>query len=83
MAKLSDPITILKGIGPTKAQQFAQLNIFTLQDLICHFPRGYEDRTKLVTIDKLEVDVPACFKAMVMNTPRTAHIRKGLDLTKV
>ena len=83
MAKLSDPITILKGIGPTKAKQFAALNIFTLEDLICHFPRGYEDRTKLVTIEKLEPDVPACFKAMVMNSPRTAHIRKGLDLTKV
>ena len=83
MAKLSDPITILKGIGPTKAKQFAQLNIFTLRDLYCHFPRGYEDRTKLTTIDKLEVDVPACFKAMVMNTPRTSHIRKGLDITKV
>ena len=83
MAKLTDPITILKGIGPTKAKQFANLNIFTLGDLICHFPRGYEDRTKLVPIEKLEPDVPACFKAMVMNTPRTAHIRKGLDLTKV
>ena len=83
MAKLSDPITILKGIGPTKAKQFAQLNIFTLRDLYCHFPRGYEDRTKLTTIDKLEVDVPACFKAMVMNTPRTSHVRKGLDITKV
>ena len=83
MAKLSDPITILKGIGPTKAKQFANLNIFTLRDLICHFPRGYEDRTRLVTIDKLEVDTPACFKAMVMNTPQTRHIRKGLDLTRV
>ena len=83
MARLSDPITILKGVGPTKAKQFAALNIFTLRDLICHFPRGYEDRTKLVPIEKLEVDTPACFKAMVMNTPRTAHIRKGLDLTKV
>ena len=83
MAKLSDPVTILKGVGPTKAKQFAQLNIYTLQDLICHFPRGYEDRTRLLTIDKLEVDVPACFRAMVMNTPRTAHIRKGLDITRV
>ncbi len=83
MARLTDPITILKGIGPTKAKQFAQLNIFTLEDLICHFPRGYEDRTKLVTIEKLEVDKPACFKAMVMNTPRTSHVRKGLDITKV
>ncbi|MBQ7346128.1 MAG: ATP-dependent DNA helicase RecG [Oscillospiraceae bacterium] len=83
MAKLSDPITILKGVGPAKAKLFANLDIFTLRDLICHFPRGYEDRTQLVTIDKLEVDKPACFKAVVMNHPRTNHIRKGLDLTKV
>lgn len=83
MAKLTDPITILKGVGPTKAKQFNQLNIRTLEDLICHFPRGYEDRTKIVTIEKLQPDVPACFKAMVMSAPRTSHIRKGLDVTKV
>jgi len=83
MARLSDPITILKGIGPSKAKQFANLNIYTLGDLICHFPRGYEDRSKLVPIEKLQPDTPACFKAMVMNTPRTSHIRKGLDITRV
>ena len=83
MARLSDPVTILKGVGPSKAKQFANLNIYTLRDLICHFPRGYEDRTKLVPIEKLEPDVPACFKAMVMNSPRVSHIRKGLDLTRV
>ena len=83
MARLTDPITMLKGIGPSKAKQFANLNIFTLGDLICHFPRGYEDRSRLLPIEKLEPDTPACFKAMVMNTPRTAHIRKGLDITRV
>ena len=83
MAKLTDPITILKGVGPTKAKQFNQLNIRTLEDLICHFPRGYEDRTRIVTIEKLQPDEPACFKAMVMSAPRTSHIRKGLDVTKV
>ena len=83
MARLSDPVTILKGVGPTKAKQLAALNIFTLEDLICHFPRGYEDRTRFVSIADLEVDKPACFKAVVMNTPRTHHIRKGLDITKV
>ena len=83
MARLSDPVTILKGVGPAKAKQFANLNIFTLRDLICHFPRGYEDRTQLVPIEKLQPDVPACFRAMVMNTPRTSHIRKGLDITRV
>ena len=83
MARLSDPISILRGIGPAKQKLFAALNIFTLEDLICHFPRGYEDRTQLVTISRLEADKPACFRATVMNTPRTNHIRKGLDLTKV
>ena len=83
MAKLTDPITILRGIGPAKAKLFHALNIFTLEDLICHFPRGYEDRTKLVNVCDLEVDKPACFRAMVMNTPRTNHIRQGLDMTKV
>ena len=83
MARLSDPVTILKGVGPTKAKQFATLNIYTLEDLICHFPRGYEDRTRIVSIADMEVDKPACFKAVVMNTPRTHHIRKGLDITKV
>ena len=83
MARLSDPVTILKGVGPTKAKQFAQLNIFTLEDLICHFPRAYEDRTRLLPIADLETDVPACFKGIVMNAPRTNHIRKGLDITRV
>ena len=55
MAKLTDPVTILKGVGPSKAKLLANLNIFTLEDLICHFPRGYEDRTRLVTIASLEV----------------------------
>ena len=83
MARLNDPITIIKGIGPTKAKQFAALGIYTLQDLICHFPRAYEDRTRMATISQLEPDAPACFRATVMSAPHTAHIRKGLDITKV
>ena len=83
MAKLTDPVTMLKGVGPARAKQLSALNIRTLGDLICHFPRGYEDRTKLVAIESLQVDTPACFRAMVMNTPRVSHIRKGLDIAKV
>ena len=83
MARLQDPVTILKGVGFTRAKQLEGLGIRTLQDLICHFPRGYEDRTRLVTIGELEEGVPACFRAMVAGSPRAAHIRKGLDLTRV
>ena len=34
-------------------------------------------------IASLEVGQPACFRAMVMTSPRTSLIRKGLELTKV
>ena len=71
MAKLSDPVTSLKGVGPARAGQLENLNIFTLGDLICHFPRGYEDRTRMVPIAQLQVDEPACFRAVVMSQPRT------------
>ena len=80
---LFSPVTELKGVGPARAKQLENLNIFTLGDLICHFPRGYEDRTRIVPIAELQADTPACFRAVVMSTPRTAHIRKGMDLTRV
>ena len=83
MAQLTDPVTVLRSVGPAKAKQFAQLGIFTLEDLICHFPRGYEDRRSLTTIDKLQVDVPGCFRAWVVRAPQTHRVRKGLDVTKL
>ncbi len=83
MAKLTDSVTILKGVGAARAKQLENLNIFTLADLICHFPRGYEDRSRIRPIAEMELDEPACFRAVVMSQPRTAHIRKGMDLTKV
>ncbi|MFI3313595.1 MAG: DEAD/DEAH box helicase, partial [Eubacteriales bacterium] len=79
---LYDSVTNLSGVGKVRAQQLAQLNIHTLFDLISHFPRAYEDRTKFVDMDQLVVDEPACFKAIVVSGPRTNYLRKGLDITK-
>ena len=83
MGKPDDRIQYLKGIGPAKAKLFEALGIRTVEDLLYHYPRAYEDRTRMVKVGELEVDCPACFRAMVMNTPRTHLIRKGLELTKV
>ena len=77
------PVTALQGIGPTRAKQLQGLGIETVYDLIAYFPRTYEDRTRLVPINQLEVDEPACFEGIVVRGPQTAHIRKGLSLTKL
>ena len=48
-----EPITKLKGIGPKKAADFANLNIFTIGDLLNRYPRTYVDQSKVKTIAEL------------------------------
>ena len=79
---LTDPVTVLKGVGETRRQQLEKLGIDTLQDLICFFPRSYEDRTKFLPLNELVPGEPACFQAMVISTPRNSYVRKGLTYTK-
>ena len=38
-----DLVTELKGVGPTRAKLFEQLEIITVADLMMHFPFRYED----------------------------------------
>ena len=83
MAKLFDSVRYLKGVGEARARTFANLGITTLYDLISYFPRSYEDRSRIAPISEMQVDEPACFRAFVTSQPRTHHIRKGLDLTKL
>lgn len=79
---LSDPVTALKGVGETRAQQLRKLGIETVQDLICFFPRSYEDRTKFLPLNQLSPGEPACFQAMVVSTPRNYYVRHGLTYTR-
>lgn len=83
MLSFSDPVQYLKGVGPARGKAFQALGVFTVEDLLRHYPRTYEDRTKVLPIAGLEVGQPACFRAMVMTTPRTSRIRQGLEITKL
>lgn len=83
MANLDTEVRYLKGIGEARAALFAKLGIYTLQDLISHFPRDYEDRTEVFTIAAMPGDRPACVSAMIASPPKISHVRKGLQLTKV
>lgn len=43
------PVKYIKKIGQHRAEQLARLNIFTVHDLLYHFPREYLDRSKPVS----------------------------------
>ncbi|MFH1724411.1 MAG: ATP-dependent DNA helicase RecG [Elusimicrobiota bacterium] len=41
---LGRPVQYLKGVGPQRARLLHRLEIFTLQDLVLHYPRAWENR---------------------------------------
>ena len=62
--KLSDRVTVLKGIGEKKAKLLEGSGIFTLQDILLRYPRKYEDRRYVTLIKDL--------------TPGKTHLIQGV-----
>lgn len=57
MMQLDTPIEYLKGIGPQRAEVLKkELNLFTLRDLLTHYPFRYVDRTQFHLIRQIEDD---------------------------
>ena len=82
MATLDTDIRAMRGVGEARAKALQKLGITDLESLISYFPRDYEDRTDIKKIAELAPGEAACFAAVVAETPRAAHIRRGLDLLK-
>lgn len=83
-------IETLKGVGEQRLNKFNTLDIFTLYDLITHFPRDHKDRSQLTKIDELELDTESTFLAYTKdrgdNIPHgrfTLTRIKGFDETGV
>lgn len=59
-------IKFVKGIGEKRAQLFKKrLGLFTLQDLITHYPRTYEDWSNPTRIDEIPLNESVCIKAKI------------------
>ena len=76
-------ITQLAGVGPKRADAFSKLGIFTLKDLLLHFPRGYENRKNIKKIIELRHDESVCIKATVMGEMQTKMIRKNMQIQSI
>ena len=75
--KLSDNITCLKGVGDKSAALFHKLNICTVDDLIHHYPRDYEEYQMPVGIGFAE---KGCVQTLRVTIKRVDGIKRVRNL---
>jgi ATP-dependent DNA helicase RecG len=63
---LAQPVTTVWGVGSERAKLLAKLNIFTVEDLLLHKPRRYEDRRKFLSIRDLRVKETATVRGKIV-----------------
>ncbi|MBW8000680.1 MAG: ATP-dependent DNA helicase RecG [Planctomycetes bacterium] len=66
--ELSMPVQYLKGVGPAKAEIFAQLGVVTVGDLLEYFPRDWSFAPEAVKINELKDGETATIIGMVEST---------------
>ena len=57
--EFTDNVMYLKGVGPKRAKALEKLKIMTMYDLLTHYPRAYEDWSKITPIRNLIIDESA------------------------
>ena len=65
-APLSAPVTSVWGVGEERAKLLARLKITTVEDLLLHPPRRYEDRRKFLPIRELKLKEAATVRGKIV-----------------
>ena len=83
MPDINSDIQYLKGVGPAYAKKFAKLGIYTIRDLLLHYPRRYIDYSQPYTVVSAPFDVDCCVKATVLQRDPDRRIKGGRMLSHV
>lgn len=79
---LMKPVQNIKTVGPRRAASLQKLGIFTVRDLLYHFPRRYEDRTRLIPAGACAQGETATVRGTVL-AAQDLKPRRGLTITKL
>ncbi len=77
---VSDNIQKIKGVGPALGEKYKKLGIVTVRDLLFHFPRRYEDYSKLIPIARLKPG-KVSIRAHITHV-KGRYVRGGLHVTE-
>ncbi|MHB8065549.1 MAG: OB-fold nucleic acid binding domain-containing protein, partial [Ruminiclostridium sp.] len=76
-------IRYLKGVGESRLSLFKKLEINTVFELLTHYPKDYEDRSKIKNIADLQNGELCSFEGTIVSNVNEARPRKGMTLSKV
>src|SRR5262244_2924037 len=65
MLRLDSDVQYVKGVGPRRASLLTSRDIRTVEDLLLHIPRAYQDRASLVPLSSLQMGQEAAVHARV------------------
>src|SRR5262245_56096879 len=65
MLTLSSDVQYIKGVGPRRGSLLASRGIRTVEDLLLHIPKAYQDRANFVPLASLKVGQDAAVHARV------------------
>lgn len=82
MIDQSTNIKYLKGVGEKRAKLLEKLGIFTVGDLLRHYPRSYRKWSDYVEICNANIGDICCIKAIAGKTPSGVKIRQGMTIFK-
>ena len=68
--KLDDRINCVKGIGEKTEILFHKVDIFTIEDLLEYYPRGYETFEELISVQALKEGMTAAVEVSLVALPQ-------------
>ena len=80
MVNIKSPLNELKGVGPTLAGYFEDIDLKTVDDLVYYLPRRWDDYSHITTISNIR---PGLVSLRVKITPTSERrARRGLSITE-
>lgn len=83
MVDLLKDAKYIKGVGPNRIKQLNSLGIYTLEDVISYYPRGYENRRIKKDIAELVDGEDALIEAKCVSKMTEIRIRKNMTIYKL
>ena len=83
MVDLLKDAKYIKGVGPNRVKQLNKLGIYTLNDVINYYPRGYENRGIKKNIADLTDGEEALIEAKCVSKMQEIKIRKNMSIYKL